>query len=128
MYLFHVLLLLIDFRERKREREKHHFVVPHQNLNLGVSGWCSGQLSYPARACMFDFLLFIHVLEKEKIGREADKEWICLRNAEENTGYIQAVHLGDFLRGGENIIHGGGVEQKGKRTMDMDNSVVIAAG
>lgn len=57
--LFYIFNLLM------RKREKHHFVVPfihafmnsscscpdqRWNYNLGISGWHSTQLSYPARA------------------------------------------------------------------------------
>ena len=59
-------------RERERERERPWFVIPlihwlificaftrGQTHNLGISGWCSNQLSYLARYANFLFIMSI---------------------------------------------------------------------
>ena len=70
-----ILKFFIIFRERKRERETsvccsthlciHWFILAcaltgDQTNNLSVSGWCSNQLSYPARAAEILIMLTYH--------------------------------------------------------------------
>ena len=55
-FKFYFLYLFTDFKEREggkeggREKEKHRFVIRDWTCNRGVSGQCSNQLSYLARA------------------------------------------------------------------------------
>ena len=82
--LIFYLLILREEEKRDRQTDRHWFVVPlrihwlillcslirDQTHNLGTSGWCSNQLSYPARAETFFKIKFFlsHMLARKGSG------------------------------------------------------------